>query len=220
MFSVSRTFARYPLIRYIASIFGIIEILCFGPFMGMTMGPFVLWFILINNSKEKSIIFHPQSILSKYCSRYYSKFVRYKQDVFVLNVIIIQGIFLPFLFFFILFITKYIRLKFYQHFLIWHFYSFIRIGPSSMHFAYCHTLMHKEGHTKLGIFNFKSKILNFIFNNCMNWWISMFYGVMPGTYAFGHSVNHHSFNNLEGILYLYLYLYLYIHTLLSIYTYN
>ena len=69
-----------------------------------------------------------------------------------------------------------------------------------MHFAYVHTLCHKEGHTKLGIFKFNGYWFNNVMNNIFNWWIGLFYGLMPGTYAFGHSINHHSFNNLEGDL--------------------
>jgi len=168
--------------------------------MGITMGTFVLWFVYINKAVDESIWFHPQSNLSKYCTKYFSQFVRYKQDVFVLNTIIIEGILLPILFFIIMYISRYYTLPFYAHFTIWYLYSFLRIGPASMHFAYFHTLVHKEGHTRLGLFKFENKIINTFCNNAFNWWIGLFYGVMPGTYAYGHSIGHHGFNNLEGDL--------------------
>ena len=172
----------------------------FGPFMAITMGPFVPWFVYVNNAKDESIWFHPYSNLSNHCRKYYSKFVRHTEDVFVLNIIIIQGIILPFLFLCIICITRYYELPFYLHFVLWYLYTFLRVGPASMHFAYVHTLAHKEGHTRSGIFTFNSKVLNTVTNNCFNWWIGLFYGLMPGTYAYGHSINHHGFNNLEGII--------------------
>ncbi len=50
-------------------------------------------------------------------------------------------------------------------------------------------MCHKEGHSKIGIF--KNKRLN----NVFNWWIGLFYGVMPSSFANGHSINHHKYNN-------------------------
>ena len=198
MFSVTRTLATYPLIRYLASLIGVCLVISAGPFMGITMGPFVLWFVYINKAVDESIWFHPESNISKYCTQYFSQFVRYKEDVFVLIVIIVEGIILPFLFFIIMYISRYYSFPFYVHFIIWYLYSFLRIGPASMHFAYVHTLVHKEGHTRVGLFKFENKWINTLCNNTFNWWIGLFYGLMPGTYAYGHSIGHHGFNNLEG----------------------
>ena len=30
-----------------------------------------------------------------------------------------------------------------------------------------------------------------------NWWVGMFYGVLPATFAYGHSINHHKYNNAK-----------------------
>eukprot|EP01084_Bolivina_argentea_P026820 49878_1 len=170
-------FAEYPLIKYICSLLGVSMIVCTGPFMGLTMGIYILWFIFIDNAQDKNIIFHPESNLSKYFTPYFSKLVRYTQDAFVVNLIIIEGILLPILFFTILYITTSNELSITAHISVWYCYNFIRIGPASQHFAYVHTLCHKEGHTHCGIFvGSFSKIPNNIFN----FWIGLFYGLMPG----------------------------------------
>jgi hypothetical protein len=70
----------------------------------------------------------------------------------------------------------------------------LRIGPYFMNFAYAYTLCHKEGHTKVGMFN------SLWLQNVFNWWIGLFYGVMPSTFTYGHSRNHHAYNNDEADL--------------------
>jgi hypothetical protein len=69
-----------------------------------------------------------------------------------------------------------------------------------MNFAYVYTLCHKEGHTaaaRTGLWHApydKRGIFRYIFN----WWIGLFYGVLPASFAIGHSVNHHRYNNGPG----------------------
>jgi len=72
-------------------------------------------------------------------------------------------------------------------------YHIFRIGPYFMSFAYCYTLCHKEGHSRLGFY--KNSFVNFILRNGFNWWVGLFFGVMPCSFAYGHSVNHHKYNN-------------------------
>eukprot|EP01083_Nonionella_stella_P313375 1124707_1 len=192
-------FAQYPPIKYLCAVIGLFTVMFIGPLMGLTMGVFVLWFIFINDAKETGIIYHPQSRLSTFCANYYSRFVRHKEDVFVGNLVLIQGIVLPLLFFVILYVTRHYELPLVAHLLIWYVYTFARVGPAAQHFAYVHTLAHKEGHS-VGIFTFAWYPLRQFVNNAFNWWIGLFYGLMPGTYSYGHSINHHSFNNLEGDL--------------------
>ena len=31
--------------------------------------------------------------------------------------------------------------------------------------------------------------------NVFNWWVGLFYGVLPSSFAYGHSINHHKYNN-------------------------
>lgn len=32
-------------------------------------------------------------------------------------------------------------------------------------------------------------------NNIFNYYIALFYGIIPTTYDIGHSINHHKYNN-------------------------
>lgn len=53
-------------------------------------------------------------------------------------------------------------------------------------------MCHKEGHSQTGLF---AEPLNAVLRNVFNWWIGLFYGVMPSSFAYGHSINHHKYNN-------------------------
>ena len=35
----------------------------------------------------------------------------------------------------------------------------------------------------------------YLYRNSFNWWIGLFYGVLPSSFACGHSINHHKYNN-------------------------
>merc|ERR1719421_702544 len=72
-------------------------------------------------------------------------------------------------------------------------YHVIRIGPYFMNFAYVYTLCHKEGHSRRGLW--KGNYNNLVLRNFFNWWIGLFYGVLPSSFAYGHSINHHRYNN-------------------------
>lgn len=65
----------------------------------------------------------------------------------------------------------------------------------AMHFAIVNTLAHKEGHTSLGLFK---KPYHHVLRYAFNWWIGGFYGLAPSTYTYGHSRNHHQYNNEQG----------------------
>merc|ERR1712178_64231 len=79
--------------------------------------------------------------------------------------------------------------------LCWAYHVF-RIGPYFMNFAYVYTLCHKEGHSMRGLY---SEPYNKGFlRNVFNWWIGLFFGVMPASFAYGHSINHHRYNNGPG----------------------
>lgn len=78
-----------------------------------------------------------------------------------------------------------------------YFYHVFRIGPYFMNFAYVYTLCHKEGHclaARNGLWAGpydKKGVLRLVYN----WWVGLFYGVMPSSFAVGHSINHHRYNN-------------------------
>ena len=79
-------------------------------------------------------------------------------------------------------------------------YHVLRIGPFFMNFAYVYSVCHKEGHAsaaRTGLFKApfdRSGPFRYIFN----WWIGLFFGVLPSTFAVGHSINHHKYNNGPG----------------------
>jgi fatty acid desaturase len=53
-----------------------------------------------------------------------------------------------------------------------------------------------KGHTKTGFFSVGYNDLT-ILRNVFNWWGALFFGVAPASFAFGHSFNHHKYNNGE-----------------------
>ena len=66
-----------------------------------------------------------------------------------------------------------------------------------MNFAYVYSLCHKEGHataarTGLWVPPFDKRGPMRLF---FNWWVGLYYGVMPASFAVGHSINHHRYNN-------------------------
>jgi len=115
-------------------------------------------------------------------------FVRYPDDAFLVNCVVAWGVCLPALFWYLL---KYTIAEGFS-FTICMAYHILRLGPYFMSFAYVYTLCHKEGHSRLGLFARPiSPVMKFVFN----WWIGLLYGVMPSSFACGHSINHHKYNN-------------------------
>jgi len=119
--------------------------------------------------------------------------VRRVEDKFVFNCVLLHGVFVPCLFLYNLLQTiETGEVNFYMAYA----YHLIRIGPYFMNFAYVYTLCHKEGHVgKLGLF---SPPASYFFRHVFNWWIGLFYGVMPSSFAYGHTRNHHRYNNDES----------------------
>jgi hypothetical protein len=121
---------------------------------------------------------------------YGKKVARRPEDSFLLGFMLKQGVFIPLFSFYCLWSTL-------NHGLSWklvYLFQLVRIGPYFTSFAYAYTLCHKEGHTKrIGMF--KSEY--WYFANVWNWWIGLFYGVMPSSFALGHTVNHHKYDNQE-----------------------
>lgn len=76
-------------------------------------------------------------------------------------------------------------------------YHVMRIGPFFMNFAYVYVLCHKEGHAAAaGHGMFAPPFDKFgPFRHIFNWWVGLYYGVMPASFAVGHSINHHKYNN-------------------------
>lgn len=120
---------------------------------------------------------------------YLVSFVKNPLDTFAVNTAILLGVIIPSFFFYCLqdtLKTGSVSLS------LWFMYNVFRLGPYFMNFAYAYTLCHKEGHSRLGLFKGPlAPLLSCFFN----WWCGLFFGVMPSSFAYGHSVNHHRYNN-------------------------
>jgi hypothetical protein len=132
--------------------------------------------------------------LNQKTSKFNSKFVKRPDDAYMMNCMFGYGVVVPLMFFGCAF--------FFYHndngINLWlpFVYHVVRIGPFFMNFAYVYTLCHKEGHTYAGLYE-KKYNKSILLRHVFNWWIGMFYGVLPATFAYGHSINHHKFNNAE-----------------------
>jgi hypothetical protein len=79
-------------------------------------------------------------------------------------------------------------------------YHVIRLGPMFMNFAYVYSICHKEGHAaaaRTGLFA-KPFDRRGPFRYVFNWWVGLYFGILPSSFAVGHSINHHKYNNGPG----------------------
>lgn len=129
--------------------------------------------------------------ITEWMSPLSSQFTRKAVDRFLVPFVLLQGGLIPALFFYNLWHTLQYGFNPY----LCYAYHILRVGPYYQNFAYAYTLCHKEGHVK-GVGMFK-KEYQWMLGGVWNWWIGMFYGVMPSTFALGHSVNHHKYDNGE-----------------------
>jgi len=139
---------------------------------GLLMGKLVPWFDRITRSRN-------------------ARWVKHEEDSYMVNSAVLYGVCIPFMFH--VFGVLHMRNGGLSLLMVLA-YHVLRIGPYFMNFAYLYTLCHKEGHASTGLWAApydKHGPVRFIFN----WWAGLFYGVLPATFAFGHSVNHHKYNN-------------------------
>mmetsp|Transcript_453 Transcript_453/g.659 ORF Transcript_453/g.659 Transcript_453/m.659 type:complete len:462 (+) Transcript_453:72-1457(+) len=124
------------------------------------------------------------------------QFVKRPEDAYMMNCIVGYGVFVPIIF---LGCAWHAYQNGMNYWLLYA-YHVLRIGPYFMNFAYVYTLCHKEGHTYTGLYS-KSYNKYTLLRHVFNWWIGMFYGVLPATFAYGHSINHHKYNNaMEDVI--------------------
>lgn len=128
--------------------------------------------------------------LNKVTYKFNLRFVKHESDTFMMNCIFGHGVLVPAMFMGCAWHCYHYgfdaRLAFAYHLL--------RIGPHQMNFAYVYTLCHKEGHNFSGLYK-KPYNDSVLLRNVFNWWIGLFYGVVPATFAYGHSINHHKYDN-------------------------
>eukprot|EP00919_Chromeraceae_sp_WS-2016_P012275 GHVR01028695.1.p1 GENE.GHVR01028695.1~~GHVR01028695.1.p1 ORF type:complete len:458 (-),score=105.57 GHVR01028695.1:18-1391(-) len=165
-------------------VLGIMYLIIALPASAFMIGCAMLWYYIdpINKPVRKFIV-NMMSPFSKI-------FVRRHDNHFVVPVALLQAVIQPTVFFFILYSTYKTN---YFSFPIAFVYHLVRLGPHFNNYGYVYTLCHKEGHVKREGF-FKEPYCHAL-HSIFNWWVGIFYGVFPSSFSYGHSKNHHRYNN-------------------------
>ncbi|GAB5362832.1 hypothetical protein AAMO2058_000832600 [Amorphochlora amoebiformis] len=161
------------------------------PFVGTVVATAVLWDFLDRGCTGRpldGVLMTFASWVNRATHDFNKQFVKHEADSYLLNAVVLLAIFIPGLWGFCLYSTITYGFSAY----LCYVYHVIRIGPYFMNFAYVYTLCHKEGHSRIGLFK---QPYGRVLNNVFNWWIGLFYGVLPASFAYGHSINHHRYNN-------------------------
>ncbi|KAJ1457888.1 hypothetical protein M885DRAFT_598571 [Pelagophyceae sp. CCMP2097] len=119
-------------------------------------------------------------------------FVKHRDDAFLLAAALAYGFGVPLLFAFAA--LRHVRGGGKLDLMACYVYHVLRVGPFFMNFAMVYTLCHKEGHAtaaRRSLWRQTRGPLPQLFN----WWAGMFYGVLPSSFAVGHSLNHHRYDN-------------------------
>lgn len=163
-------------------LFGFTVMAFMMPLVGPCVGCAVAWHYLLASPFYKLATW-----INTVTQGFNERFTKHPADAFCVNMILAYGVLLPLFFLYHLHYTMTNGFSVLMCF----WYNVFRIGPYFMNFAYVYTMCHKEGHSAIGIF--KNKRLS----NVFNWWIGLFFGVLPSTFAYGHSKNHHQYSNKE-----------------------
>lgn len=163
------------------------------PPIAAVVGSAVLWDFAdrgFRGRPQDGFVFKIAELANSLTHRVNSKISKNPADAFVVNTLALVGGAVPALFFYNFYRSYVLG---YGFDLAWCYtYHVLRIGPYFMSFAYVYTMCHKEGHSRLGLW---SPWFNPLLKNVFNWWVGLFYGVMPSSFAYGHSINHHKYNN-------------------------
>ena len=186
--------------EWISFMFGCIFLITIGPPVGLVVFAAMIWEALdrgfdggfVGSGKELTGFIFAKFVpwLRNSTHQFNSRFVKRPEDAYMMNCIVGFGVVVPILFFGCAWYVQ----NFGMSYTLAFFYHLFRIGPFFMNFAYVYTLCHKEGHSHAGLYS-KGYNDSIVLRNVFNWWIGMFYGVLPATFAYGHSLNHHRYNN-------------------------
>jgi hypothetical protein len=186
--------------EWISFVAGTCILVFVGPTVGMVVFAAMIWEGVdrrfdggfVDSGKELSGFLFTKFVpwLQQKTNKFNVQFVKRPQDAYMMNCIYGYGGLVPIMFFSCAFYIYQYGMNIYLAF----GYHLLRIGPYFMNFAYVYTLCHKEGHSYAGLYD-KEYNKSLLLRNVFNWWIGMFYGVLPATFAYGHSINHHRFNN-------------------------
>ena len=165
------------------------------PITATTVATTVLWDAIdrgFMGKPQDGVIMSLARLINKKTERLWVNLVKKEEDCFMVNVVIWLGICIPSLFMYCFYDT----LTNGFNPLLCYAFHVIRLGPYFMSFAYCYVGCHKECHNNLGVF--KGWANDFGLKFVFNWWIGLFYGVMPSSFFYGHAINHHKYNNGPG----------------------
>ena len=190
--------------------FGALTLLTVGPFIGINVGTTVVWeaidrgfkggLVESNNELTGLVMGRLVPWFDRITKPLNEKLVKHKEDAFLVNFAVYACFGLPLL----LWTFGRLHLQYgastMHALLLCYAYHVIRLGPMFMNFAYVYSVCHKEGHAaaaRNGLFcppYDRRGPFRFIFN----WWVGLYFGVLPSTFAIGHSINHHKYNNGPG----------------------
>lgn len=186
--------------EHVCLVLGVLQIMCIAPVLGPVIFAAMVWEALdrgfdggfVDTGKELSGVLLGQVApwVNRVTTKFNSRFVKRSDDSYMMNSIALFGGVIPLLFGLCFFHMSANGFTLW----VWFVYHLLRIGPYFMNFAYVYTLCHKEGHSRTGLFSADYNTNPFL-RNVFNWWIGLFYGVMPASFAFGHTINHHRYNN-------------------------
>lgn len=163
------------------------------PLVGTVVGMAVLWDgldrLFMGRPQDGLLMSKIAPAIFRFAHPYTEKYVKKPRDSFIIVAIFGYAVCVPLML---------LGCAYYTHTYGFSFalvlaYHVLRIGPYFMNFAYAYTLCHKEGHFRTGFFTgrLNKSVLRYVFN----WWVGLYYGVMPSSFWYGHSVNHHRYNN-------------------------
>ena len=185
---------------------GWLLVLTTGPFVGVVVGSTVLWeaidrgfaggLVESNNELSGFIFKRLIPLIERVTAPLNRKLVKHADDAFLVNASIFFGLGLPLWLRFCGGLHQQCETWLATLALCW-MYHVVRIGPFFMNFAYVYSLCHKEGHAAAAKTGLWRPPLDKVGpqRHLLNWWVGLYYGVMPATFAVGHSINHHKYNN-------------------------
>lgn len=161
------------------------------PLVGVVVALTVLWDALdrgFRGRPQDGVLMNFVRQVNVRTQPFTSAYLKNPEDGFIFNTVLLLGVAVPIFWAFCL-----------RHTLLHGFslplfvcYHLFRLGPYFMNFAYSYTLFHKEGHSRDGLWK---EPYNAVLRNVFNWWVGLFFGVMPSSFTFGHSINHHKYSN-------------------------
>jgi hypothetical protein len=158
-----------------------IGILCVLPglplFVSLIGGSEVVFFGLLRVTKAFPFLGTIPSLVFDFCEKHGARFMKDKRDGGYLLPLLVLAIWTPINFLWA--VSRYQRYGF--EFSTVFLYHAMRLTPRYRLFAYFNVLLHKEGHSKVGLCNWEP------LNGVMHMFVGLFYGSVPYSYSIAHN---------------------------------